>query len=209
VKRGILPIEVPKYITYFNDSLLNAVYPSDGNIDPIASKEIQPKRIDKHAEVHEYWVTDEARKMLMAVKRLRFGTSKDSLTITDREKEKWIAELTESLGELETWQGNQERSEADFFHQKCILLKALVDLIPVTNPQRENILRAFVNHLEMNRVQQESWIEWYRHVRDALVLFKSQDHEKTKLLDLFNNSKDNTLRLLVRIEKIQLSKKRS
>ncbi|MFL6208193.1 MAG: hypothetical protein ACJ74W_05045 [Pyrinomonadaceae bacterium] len=162
---------------------------------PITPDEVGPRKIEPAAQVDAYWTTPSAKALLMKYKRLRFGDEEIPPAKGGADSNVWLQSLTEFLNELEDWRGADERAEADYFHQKCNLYEALLEIVP-TGPTRSVILSSFVRFLRDNNIQQESRIEWLLHANALIGRAQAgRDRSPTELLAVMRNSGDTTLRL--------------
>src|ERR1039457_5695543 len=99
-------------------------------MEPIGQDEIKPSKLDVAAVIHPYWGTPIAKTLLANYKGLRFGSGLQPLKAAERDAPEWRARYTQFVADLRSWAPNQEPSEADYFHQKCVLLRGLIDIAP-------------------------------------------------------------------------------
>lgn len=169
---------------------------------PITAEETQPQKVEGSAQRVEYWRTPEARDLLMKAKRLRFGSGSTPLTAAEKERPEWQIELAEFLDALALWEGAEEESEADYFHQKSILYAGVLELTPA-GETRDEVMRGFVTYLREHYVQRESRIEWLWQASHLLRMAGTAPHEeRVKILEMLSHSGDATLRLYGEIEKM-------
>lgn len=64
------------------------------------------------------------------------------------------------LNDLDDWKKDDEKTEEDYFHQKCVLLRSLIKLIPRRALRDEGIAR-FVDFLNSFDLRRGSRIEWF------------------------------------------------
>ena len=132
---------------------------------------------------------------------MRFGTEGRILTDADRASQEWQQQLTDYLGQLAEWGPGQEKSEADYYHQKCVVYEALVELIP-PGPQRDTILTGYLDFIGNSSLQQESPVEWFMHAHSMLERVRSTNSgEPDKVLEGFQKSGNPILALYAKLER--------
>jgi hypothetical protein len=110
------------------------------------------------------------------------------------------------MRELASWVPNDEKSEADYFHQKCVIHYALIKAIPADyqyDGLRDEALRDFANLLSTSQLQKEKPAEWFLHAKiliDRANTAKSP--ERDKLIPLIYNSRSTILHLYVQKEEL-------
>ena len=97
---------------------------------------------------------------LQSVQKLNTPLTQKELAAGRTENDaKWLNQAQDVLTQLSTW-SNEGEPEADFFHQKAILLEALAQRTTGTSLHAE-VLDAFVRFLEQNSYQEVSPIDWF------------------------------------------------
>lgn len=152
-------------------------------------------------KIERYWQSPEAQRLLVDANKLRFGSTGKPLSDADRSTHEWQQELTDFLSELADWTPSQEKSEADFYHQKCVVFEALIELIP-PGTQRDRTAQAYVDFIGNSNLQQQSPVEWFMHAHSMLERVRSTSNgEPAKLLDAFQSSGNAVLALYTAIER--------
>ena len=160
-----------------------------------------PVQAGSTPHLHPYWESTEAKRLLEGSKKLRFGPGGNLLSDAERSTREWQQQITDYLSELAAWGPAQEKSEADYFHQKCVVYQALVELIP-PGPQRDQTLEAFVGFVGNSSLQQDSPVEWFMHVQSMLNRVRATNTgEPAKVLDALQASGNPVLALYVALEK--------
>lgn len=160
----------------------------------------QPPKAGSTPKIERYWQSTEAQRLLMGANKLRFGSDGKPLSDADRSTREW-QQLTDFLSELADWTPAQEKSEADFYHQKCVVFAALIELIP-PGAQRDKTLQAYVDFISNSNLQQQSPVEWFMQAHSMLERVRSTNTgEPAKLLDAFQSSGNAVLALYTAIEK--------
>jgi hypothetical protein len=162
---------------------------------PIRYDDVKPTKVEPAADSAPFWSSPDSARLLMKVKALRFGTKRTALSIEERGTPEWQQNFLEALSDLEGWDSASEKTESDYFHQKCNLYGALFDLAP-TDEGRVRILLSFASYLRNTVMQERSRIEWLLHANYLLDKMGKIDILHTsKMLDIFKNSGNSTLQL--------------
>ena len=160
-----------------------------------------PPRTGSTPKLERYWQSTEAQRLLQDANKLRFGSDGKPLSDADRSAREWQQQLSDFLSELADWSPTQEKSEADFYHQKCIVFQALMELIP-PGAQRDKMLQAYVDFISNSNLQQQSPVEWFMQAHSMLERVRSTSSgEPAKLLEAFQGSGNPVLALYAAIEK--------
>jgi hypothetical protein len=160
-----------------------------------------PVQAGKTPHVELYWESAEAKRLLEGAQKLRFRSNGNLLSDAERSTREWQQQITDYLSELAAWGPAHEKSEADYFHQKCVVYQALVELIP-PGPQRDQTLEAFVSFVGNSNLQQESPVEWFMHVQSMLNRVRATNTgEPAKVLEALQSSGNPVLALYAALEK--------
>jgi len=130
------------------------------NILEISADDLKPSRADGTASIQMHWQSAKSSALLTIIKKLRFGTGDKPLTSDERDTLDWRARLDEFLKDLDDWKKEDEQTEEDYFHQKCVLLRSVIKLIPRKELRDEGIKR-FVDFLNSFDLRRGSRIEWF------------------------------------------------
>jgi hypothetical protein len=161
----------------------------------------QPASAGSTPKIDRYWESVATHILLEGAKKLRFGAEGKPLTDADRSSQEWQQQLTDYLRQLNEWGPGQEKSEADYYHQKCVVYEALVELIP-PGPQRDTIFTAYVDFIGTSSLQQESPVEWFMHAHSMLERVRSTNSgEPGKVLEGFQKSGNPILALYAALER--------
>lgn len=172
------------------DRFNNAVagLPGTSMIAPITREEIASAKIEGAVELVEFWQSAKAKPFLLKLKQLRFGigeppntTGTKALTEAERTEVKWQKQLTEFLQDFRAWRSDHERSEADYFHQKCMALMSLRELVS-DETTREAVLREYIGVLSESPMQREHPMEWLLHVQPLLRYSRAEDTANIHLM---------------------------
>src|SRR5260370_863605 len=171
----------------------------------INNADAQPAKTGRTPKIERYWESVATHILLEGAKKLRFGTEGKPLTDADRSSQDCQQQLTDYLRQLGEWGPGQEKSEADYYHQKCVVYEALVELIP-PGPQRDTIFTAYVDFIGNSSLQQESPVEWFMHAHSMLERVRSTNSgEPSKVLEGFQKSGNPILTLFAALERTSVS----
>jgi hypothetical protein len=152
-------------------------------------------------KLEHYWESVATNMLLEGAKKLRFGTEGRILTDGDRATDAWQQQLTDYLRQVNEWSPGQEKSEADYYHQKCVVYEALVELIP-PGAQRDGILTGYLEFIGNSSLQQQSPPEWFMHPHSMFERVRSTNSgEPGKLLEGFQRSGNPILALYAALER--------
>jgi hypothetical protein len=152
--------------------------------------------------IERYWESAEAKRVLESGQKLRYAADGKLLADSARSTREWQQQLTEFLSQLSDWTASQEKSEADYYHQKCVVYEALVELIP-PGPQRDQTLQAYLEFIDNSNLQQQSPVEWFLHAHSMLERVRNTNNgEPSKLLDAFQSAANPVLALYAAEEKV-------
>jgi len=161
----------------------------------------EPPKASTTPKIERYWQSPEAQRLLVEANKLRFGSAGKPLSDADRSTREWQQQLTDFLSQLADWTPNQEKAEADFYHQKCVVFEALIELI-TPGEQRDKTLQAYIDFITNSNLQQQSPVEWFMHAHSMLERVRSTNNgEPAKLLDAFQSSGNPVLALYSALEK--------
>ena len=153
-------------------------------------------------QIERYWQSSQAKQLLEAGQRLRFTADGKLIPEAARSTREWQQQLTDYLSQLADWTADQEKSEADYYHEKCVVYEALVELIP-PGPQRDKMIQAYVDFAGNSSLQQQSPVEWFMHAHSMLERVRSTNGgEPAKLLDAFERSGNPVLALYAAEERV-------
>ncbi|HEX4946869.1 MAG TPA: hypothetical protein VFZ34_09405, partial [Blastocatellia bacterium] len=163
-------------------------------------------KIGGAVEIVEFWQSPTAKPFLLKLKQLRFGigeppniTGTKALTEAERSEVKWQKQLTEFLQDFRAWRSDHERSESDYFHQKCMALLSLRELVP-DETTREAVLREYIGVLSESPMQRDHPMEWLLHVQPLLRYSRPEDN--AKIHAIIQSAGSPALTLYAKLEKL-------
>jgi hypothetical protein len=161
----------------------------------------QPVGTGSTPKIERYWDSVATHILLEGAKKLRFGTEGKVLSDADRASQEWQQQLADYLRQLGEWGPGQEKSEADYYHQKCVVYEALVELIP-PGPERDTVLLSYLDFIGNSSLQQQSPAEWFMHAQSMLQRVRlTNSGEPNKLLEGFQKSGNPILSLYAMLER--------
>ena len=148
-----------------------------------------------------YWQTGSSKRLLEDGQKLRYGSDSKPYSDAYRNTREWQQQLADYMNELANWSASEEKSEADYFHQKAVIYQALVELTP-PGAQRDKILSAYLSFMTNSNLQQQSPVEWFEHAHSMLDSVRNTNTgEPGKLLDAFQTSGNPVLALFAALER--------
>ncbi len=156
---------------------------------------------DDARKLDRYWQSTNAKQVGADLAKLRMSPEGRVYADSDRTSPDWQQHLADFLSELAAWTPAPEESDADYYHEKCIVLEALIELVP-PGTQRDKLFAEFLGFINQSALQQQSPVEWFMEA-DAMLerLRHSDNSELPKVLDMYQNSGSATLALEVELEK--------
>src|SRR5271166_2203438 len=157
-----------------------------------SKKPITPK-------LDSYWQSTNSQQLVQPGKKLRFDKNNVPLGDADRSTPEYRQQVSDYLNQLGGWAADQENSEADFYHEKCTVLMALIELVP-HGPDNDKIIADYVNFVGNSNLYQQSPAEWFVEPRALLDRFQPGP-VRTAILDAFQGSGNPVLGLEFALEK--------
>ena len=156
-----------------------------GELAPLSASETRSKKIEAAAKLEHYWESESAKSVFEQCMKLRSGADGQTLSEAARSTREWKRELADFLGVLENWSVGDEKSEADYYHQRAIVYEALLELTP-PGEQRNRVLNGYINFMVSSNLQQQSPVEWYWHAHSTLHRIRpTQPAEGRRILEAF------------------------
>jgi len=162
------------------------------NPAPPANKPSTPK-------LDLYWQSAASQQLLKPGRSLRFSPNNTLLSDADRSTPEWQQQVTDYLNLIAGWTADQENSEADYYHEKCIVLTALIELVP-PGPLNDKLLAEYVDFIGNSNMYQQSPAEWFLEPRTLLDRFQATAM-RARILDAYQRSGNPVLSLEVALEK--------
>ncbi len=183
------------------NALMAAMQPDDRSFTATPEK-YRPKghACESAPKVERYWQSDNAKRLLEAGRKLRYGPGDRSLTDADRATPQWQQQLADYLNLIADWTSDQEPSDAIYYHEKCLVYIALLDVVP-TGSQRELILADFADFVSNSGLYQKSPAEWFSEPHTLLDRSQSDPVLHAKVLEAYQRSGNPVLVLAVALEK--------
>jgi hypothetical protein len=108
--------------------------------------------------------------------------------------------VNDYLNQITDWTADQESSESDYFHEKCTVLTALIELVP-PGSENDRIVADYVAFISTSNVYRESPAEWYLEPHTLLERFRPATPMRKALLDAYQQSGNPILTLEVTLER--------
>jgi hypothetical protein len=163
------------------------------NSGPASKKSRTPK-------LDSYWQSPNSQQLLQPGRKLRYDKSNAPLSDADRSTPDYEQQVADYLNQIAGWTADQENSDADYYHEKCIVLLALIELVP-PGPKNDKIIADYVDFVGNSSLYGQSPVEWYLEPHALLDRFQPGTLMRAKLLDAFQTSGNPVLSLEVALEK--------
>ena len=195
--------DITSYINDFNKILSSEKLSDQRKVAPIAEEEIKSAKTENTAKAYPFWQSVEARNLLIKIKHLRFGSGSKMLSTEERTSLAWQKELDDFLRSLDTWQAQREKSDGDYFHQKCDLYRGLLNLTS-DGIMRDKVISDYIVFLRESSMQQDKRIEWFLHAKPLIDLIgTSQGKEAAQLRETLSNNAGSVIRLYAEMKKLE------
>jgi hypothetical protein len=147
-----------------------------------------------------YWQSAAAQQLLQAGKKLRYSPATQLLSDADRATPEWQQQLADYLNLIAGWTEDEAESDAVFYHEKCIVYTALLDLVP-PGPQSDKIVAEYIDFIGNSDLYQKSPAEWF--LEPHILLERSHTvSAQHATLEAYRNSGNPVLALEVAIQKV-------
>ena len=164
-----------------------------------------PSQKPRTPKLDSYWQSPNSQQLVQPGKKLRFDKNGSPLSEADRSTPDYQQQVSDYLNQLGGWAADQENSESDFYHEKCTVLMALIELVP-QGPESDSIIADYVDFVGSSNLYQQSPAEWYVEPRALLNRFQP-GAIRTAILEAFERSGNPVLGLEFTLEKASSRKK--
>lgn len=155
---------------------------------------------DTEPKLERYWQSANAKQLLEAGRKLRYGPGDRALSDADRATPQWQQQLADYLNLIADWTSDQEPSDAVYYHEKCLVYISLLDVVPAGS-QREQILADFADFVSNSGLYQKSPAEWFSEPHMLLDRSQTDPALHAKILDAYQRSGNPVLVLAVALDK--------
>jgi hypothetical protein len=161
--------------------------------NPPATKKPSTPKLDS------YWQSAASKLLLESGRKLRYSGGA-ALSDADRSTPEWQQQFADYLNQIAGWSADQEHSEADYYHEKCIVLTALIELAP-PGPLTDKLLADYVDFVGNSNLYRQSPAEWFSEPRALLDRMKPMRAIHARILDFYQRSENPVLSLEVALER--------
>jgi hypothetical protein len=147
-----------------------------------------------------YWQSAASQQLLKPGRNLRSSPSGTLLSDADRSTPEWQQQVTDYLNLIAGWTADQENSEADYYHEKCTVLTALIELVP-PGSLNDKLLAEYTDFISNSNMYQQSPAEWFLEPRTLLDRFQPTTAVRAKMLEAYQRPGNPVLGLEVALEK--------
>jgi hypothetical protein len=93
-------------------------------------------------------------------RRQKLNADNKPINEKERDNANWQSKVNDFAKDMANWHKEDEKSEEDYFHQKCYLYVSLLEL-EITRTTYDYVLRNYVSLLNEFDLQRDSRIEWF------------------------------------------------
>ncbi len=151
-------------------------------------------------KLDHYWQSANTQQLLQAGRKLRLASGGQQLTEADRSTPEWQRQVADYLNLIAGWTADQDDPEGVYYHEKCLVYTALVELVP-WGAQNEKILADYVDFISNSGVYRQSPAEWFVEPRALLDRFQANPAQRLRVLEAYQRSGNPVLVLEVTLEK--------
>lgn len=179
---------------------MNYLFPDN----PLSSDESKPVNVEESPPIKAYFESSQSKNLMFDFRDLRGYDDDDPATREPYTSASWQEKMLEYLRLLEALDGSSETDAEDYFHQKCMLYRGLLRIVPA-GPQSDHAVLSYLKLLGQPAVINESRIEWLWHVNELIRFIKEQPGaERVRLLNIIANSKNPVLQVYGDLAKVNL-----
>lgn len=146
-----------------------------------------------------YWQSATSQQLLKEGMKLRFGPNNLLFSDADRATAEWQQKLSDYLNLIAEWTQDSSESNAVYYHERCLVYTALVDLVP--DSQTDKILAEYVDFVSGSGLYQQNPAEWFVEPRTLLDRAESNPTRYAKILAAFEASGNPALMLTVALDR--------
>jgi hypothetical protein len=168
--------------------------PNSAKNGPPSAKKADTPKLDS------YWQSASSQQLLVPGKKLRFDKNNTPLSDADRATPEWQQQAADYLNQLADWTAGQETSEADYYHEKCTVLAALIELVP-PGSESDKVLADYVDFVNNSDLYRESPAEWFLEPWSLLDRSQTNAIMRARILAAYQRSGNPVLSLEVALEK--------
>ena len=187
----------PDAVTFFNTAILAEVYPPGTVIAPLGGDEVRASGVEDPIEPEPAPKSAELTELSDRYNGLVFNPLGTSWSSEQKADTVWQSKLREYLALLAAWKPGAATSQSEYFYRKCYLLSSLVNVVP-NGPERELVLRSYIDFLQQYGYQQGSRIEWFLPV-NTLLFRVLTDQALAGLAEDMRNSGDAVVSLYAQL----------
>ncbi|HUA20193.1 MAG TPA: hypothetical protein VMB25_15705 [Bryobacteraceae bacterium] len=173
----------------------------DAGATPSSGKKPGQQDPDATPKVEPYWQSTAAQQLFQDGQKLRFTPRKGLRNEADRSSPEFQQQLDDYLGQVNGWTPGLEKSEADFYHEKCDVYQSLVELVPA-GPQQEQLLDDYVSFLSNSNLYLQSPVEWFVGPQALMERVQGDGQELREVFDAFLASGNPVLALEAKLRQV-------
>lgn len=166
-------------IDAFNDRLRWGGYLASQDLPRLTDEEVKPSSVNGRMRPEQYWRTDQSKRLLSAVRHLRFGDGMKPLADDQKTTDDWQAEAKQVVTMLDKWKAEDEASPLDAFHERATLYTSILQLAP-PGVVRDLAAQSWLAFLADSPIKSTTPIEWLLEL-DTVMNLKEPEIQKAML----------------------------
>lgn len=149
-----------------------------GGLPPLTAEETTPEKpLEGQPASSRYWQSEPAQRVFKECMKLRRAPDGSNYSEAARKTPEWARQFSDVLNSMAGWKASDEKSDADYFHQKAIVYQALLELAP-RGDAVERTIASFVDFLRNSTLAERSPVEWFWHARSTLERVRADQPER-------------------------------
>jgi hypothetical protein len=196
-----LPAQREEAVRVFNERLRWAGYLASADLKAISEEESRSAKIGIRAKIVPYWQSAQSKRLLSVIRHLRFGETSRALSEEQKHSVGWQNEVRQFLADLANWNPEDELSAADYFNERAILYRSLIDLIP-EGALRDGVVQSCMSFLSQNPIKMDSPIQFLTHLNAIFQLTDASHGNSDAMMQALLNSKDAIISLYANVERV-------
>lgn len=163
---------------------------------PISIEDIKPSEIDTQPFPAEYFSSGRSRQLLSKLRELQSVAAENETEGEIKQSDEWQTAFSSLLQSIEEWEESDSENGIDLFHQKCLILRLLLNEAPSPS-LKERIVKVYLKLLSDSRIYKENTPEWFLEFSDLKreIVRLEEKGESERLESLIQNSNNSAIRV--------------
>lgn len=181
------------FVSFFNEKLRMPP------LAPIQELEITPSRLEGVVAPLHYCADAACKAFVEQFRGLIFGENGMPVPPAERNSAEWQGRLKARLTALAEWKPAKDTMPADYFREKSGAYSELLNLAQ-SGPNRELVLRAYLDFVTQNPFQKANRVEWFLPVNALVGRVALDAAGLSKFAEELKKAKDPLIQLYANLE---------